>query len=187
MARVLQEAAVEFRTDFEAIFPCSKIPGANQRGICRLASMYGRHGLPKEPVLEQAERWIASRPPGAPAPTDETQAFIRHSRQGATRRRNVLTGSLAAGLVLALVLAGLAYWQRGVAVEQRSIAQQNEVQAKQERDNAERNFKLAQKTADSLVTDIARGLRSVFQIQASKTKISFAHSILRYGVEIART
>jgi tetratricopeptide (TPR) repeat protein len=117
--------------------------------------------LLRSPVLEEAERWIASRPPGAPAPTDETQAFIRHSRQGATRRRNALTGSLAAGLVLALALAGLAYWQRGVAVEQRSIAQQNEAQAKTERDNAERNFKLAQKTAESLVFDIAQGLRNV--------------------------
>jgi tetratricopeptide (TPR) repeat protein len=126
--------------------------------------------LLRSPVLEQAERWIASRPPGAPAPTDETQAFIRQSRQGATRRRNVLTGSLAAGLVLALVLAGLAYWQRGVAVEQRSIAQQNEAQAKTERDNATRNFKLAQKTADSLVIDIARGLRSVQGMSAETVR-----------------
>ena len=83
--------------------------------------------LLRSPVLEQAERWIASRPPGAPAPTDETQAFIRQSRQGATRRRNILTGSLAAGLVLALALAGLAYWQRGAAVEQRGIAEQRRI------------------------------------------------------------
>ena len=121
-------------------------------------------------MLEQAERWIASRPPGAPAPTDETQAFIRQSRQGATRRRNVLTGSLASGLVLALVLAGLAYWQRGVAVEQRTIAQQNEAQAKTERDNATKNFKLAQKTADSLVLDIARGLRNVQGMSAETVR-----------------
>ena len=94
----------------------------------RWAQAKGASGLLlRSPVLEQAERWIASRPPGAPAPTEETQAFIRQSRQGATRRRNVLTGSLAAGLVLALALAGLAYWQRGVAVEQRSIAQQNDL------------------------------------------------------------
>jgi hypothetical protein len=82
--------------------------------------------LLRSPVLEQAERWIASRPPGAPAPTDETQAFIRQSRQGATRRRNILTGSLAAGLVLALALAGLAYWQRGAAVE-RAVSRSNGV------------------------------------------------------------
>jgi hypothetical protein len=104
--------------------------------------------LLRSPALEEAERWIASRPRGAPAPTEETQAFVRQSRQAATRRRNILTGSLAAGLILALGLAGLAYWQRGIAVEQRAIAQQNETQAKEERDKATRNFKLAQKTAE---------------------------------------
>src|ERR1700738_1919994 len=85
--------------------------------------------LLRSPVLEQAERWIASRPSNAPLPTEETQVFIRRSRQSATRRRNILTGSLTGGLVLALALAVLAYWQRGLAVEQRGIAQQNEAQA----------------------------------------------------------
>jgi TIR domain-containing protein len=42
--------------------------------------------LLRSPSLERAERWIASRPKGAPAPTDETQAFISLSRQAATRR-----------------------------------------------------------------------------------------------------
>jgi tetratricopeptide (TPR) repeat protein len=126
--------------------------------------------LLRSPVLEQAERWIASRPPGAPAPTEETQTFIRRSRQGTTRRRNILTSSLAAGLVLALSLAGLAYWQRGIAVEQRGIAQQNEAQAKEERDNATRNFKLAQKTAESLVFDIAQGLRNVQGMSAETVR-----------------
>src|SRR6516225_6465335 len=41
--------------------------------------------LLRSPVLEQAERWIAARPSGAPAPTKETQTFIRQSRQAATR------------------------------------------------------------------------------------------------------
>ena len=137
----------------------------------RWAQAKGASGLLlRSPVLEEAERWIASRPPGAPAATDETQAFIRQSRQGATRRRNVLTGSLAAGLVLALLLAGLAYWQRGIAVEQRSIAQQNEAQAKVERDNATRNFKFAQKTAESLVFDISRGLRNVHGMRAETVR-----------------
>src|ERR1700726_2262384 len=126
--------------------------------------------LLRSPVLEQAERWVASRPPGAPAPTDETQTFIRRSRQGATRRRNILTGSLVAGLVLALGLAGFAYCQLGVAVEQRSIAQQNEAQAKAERDNATRNFQLAQKTAESLVFDIAQGLRDVQGMRAETVR-----------------
>src|SRR5580658_7732014 len=72
--------------------------------------------LLRSPALEEAERWIASRPRGAPVPTAETQTFVAESRRGATRRRNVLTGSLAAGLLVALALAGVAYWQRSVAL-----------------------------------------------------------------------
>jgi hypothetical protein len=83
--------------------------------------------LLRSPSLDEAERWIASRPEGAPAPTEETQAFIAESRRGTTRRRNILTGSLGAGLVVALVLAGLALWQRGIAVEQRKIAEARQI------------------------------------------------------------
>lgn len=35
------------------------------------------------PVLEEAERWIASRPPHAPEPTASTQAFVAESRRAA--------------------------------------------------------------------------------------------------------
>ena len=92
--------------------------------------------LLRSPALEDAEQWIASRPLNAPAPTADTQAFVVESRRGATRRRNILTSSLAAGLFIALGLAGLAYWQRSVAVEQRQLAQKNEAQARRERDKA---------------------------------------------------
>jgi WD40 repeat protein len=87
-------------------------------------SAAGRPGglLLRSPALEEAEHWIASRPHSAPVPTDETRIFITESRRGATRRRNTLTGSLAAGLIGALALAGLAYWQRGVAIEQERLA-----------------------------------------------------------------
>jgi WD40 repeat protein len=79
--------------------------------------------LLRSPVLEEAEHWIATRPRGAPDPTDATLAFIAESRRAATQRRNVLTASLAVGLVAALALAGLAYWQRSIAVGQRVLAE----------------------------------------------------------------
>jgi len=55
----------------------------------------GRSGglLLRSPALEEAERWIASRPHGAPEPTGDTQTFVAESWRGATRRRNILTGS----------------------------------------------------------------------------------------------
>jgi hypothetical protein len=95
--------------------------------VSRHWSAAGRPGglLLRSPVLEEAERWISSRPLNAPAPTEETQAFITESRHGATRRRNILTGSLAAGLVVALCLAGLAYWQRTIALERLDEARRN--------------------------------------------------------------
>lgn len=90
----------------------------------------------RSPVLEQAERWIAERPKGAPAPTEETQAFIRQSRQETKRLLGVEIFKYShrqsrCWTVLALAFAGFAYWQRGIAVEQRGRAQQHEAQAKE--------------------------------------------------------
>jgi hypothetical protein len=59
-------------------------------------------------------------------------------------------------LVVAIGLAGFAYWQRGVAVK--------------ERDRATRNFKLAQTTAESLVFDISQGLRDVQGMSAESVR-----------------
>ncbi len=137
----------------------------------RWALADGSHGLLlRSPILEEAERWIAARPQSAPLPTEQTQTFIRRSRQAATRRRNVLSGSLAAGLVVALGLAGLAYWQRSIAVEQRALAEQNEARATEERDKAQRNFELAQGTAERVIFDIAQGLRNVRGMSAETVR-----------------
>src|SRR5262249_10918461 len=43
--------------------------------------------LLRSPVLEEAERWIASRPPGAPEPTEAARALIAESRRAATQRQ----------------------------------------------------------------------------------------------------
>jgi tetratricopeptide (TPR) repeat protein len=128
-------------------------------------STAGRLGglLLRSPVLEEAERWIASRPRGAPEPTQETQVFVAASRRGTTRRRNILTGSLAAGLVVALALAGVAYWQRGIAVEQRQIAEQ-------QRKRAEDTLAAATGTANSLVFDLAQRFKDAVGVPAALVK-----------------
>jgi hypothetical protein len=95
--------------------------------------------LLRSPALEEAERWIAARPDGARPPTEETLTFIRHSRRAATRRRSVLTASLTAGLLLALALAGVAYWQS---------------------QTAKQNFGIARETADNMIESTAQGLRN---------------------------
>jgi tetratricopeptide (TPR) repeat protein len=134
----------------------------------------GRPGglLLRSPVLEDAERWIASRPRGAPEPTADTQAFVADSRRGATRRRNILTTGLAFGLVIALGLAGLAYWQRGIAVEERQIAEQ-------QRERAEDTLAAATNTANSLVFDLARRFRNSVGVPAALVKdiLDKAHAL----------
>ncbi|HTV28135.1 MAG TPA: TIR domain-containing protein [Xanthobacteraceae bacterium] len=98
--------------------------------------------LLRPPVLDEAERWIASRPHNAPMPTEAARAFIAASRQAHTRRRNIVSGSLAAGLLVALLLSGFAFWQRQVAVEQKKIAvkQRNEALLSQSRFLEDRAF-----------------------------------------------
>ena len=91
-------------------------------------SAAGRPGsrglLLRSPLLEEAESWIASRPEGAPVPTEATQALIVWSRSAATRRRNMLAASLGAGLMIAMGLSLVAWWQRGIAVENEAIARE---------------------------------------------------------------
>lgn len=126
-----------------------------------LASRWDETGRPsglllRSPQLEEAERWIASRPANAPIPTEATQFFLPKSRRAATLRRNVVTATLAVGLCLALALAGLAYWQRREALAQR--------------DAAEKNFRIAQTTIEKVTFDLAVGLRQVEGIRLSVLK-----------------
>jgi hypothetical protein len=119
--------------------------------------------LLRSPMLEEAERWIVSRPLGAPEPTVETQNFVAESRRGATGRRNILTASLAAGLVVAVFLAGLAYWQRGIAVTERQTADQ-------QRQRAEDTLAAATKTANDVVFKLADQFRDKVGIPSSLIK-----------------
>jgi hypothetical protein len=68
--------------------------------------------------LQSAERWIASRPRGAPEPTDLQKAFISESRRAATRR---LYFAIAGALVIGAVSIGLA----AVAFTQSRLAEAN--------------------------------------------------------------
>jgi formylglycine-generating enzyme required for sulfatase activity len=67
--------------------------------------------LLRTPALEMAEYWIASRPRGAPEPTQDVRTFISASRQGARsaqRIRRTAQGSIFA-LMMAVIL-GLIGW-----------------------------------------------------------------------------
>jgi WD40 repeat protein len=116
----------------------------------------GRPGglLLRSPALEKAESWIASRPRGAPEPTTEAQLFVAASRHGATRRRNILTGSLAAGLLVALALAALAFWQRGLAKENEARAIASDIATRAQRtENLKSESRLVSVAAHELIDE----------------------------------
>jgi hypothetical protein len=119
--------------------------------------------LLRTPVLEEAERWIASRPYDAPTPVEETRTFVAESRRDASRRRNQSIALLSGALVASLALAALAFWQRGIAVEQRQIADQQHQAADTQRKIADDQRSLAdaqRKTAEEraalLSTQVSR-------------------------------
>jgi hypothetical protein len=65
--------------------------------------------------------------------------------------------------VLALALAGLAYWQRGVAVEQQQLAEQ-------QRKRADDTLSAATKTANDLIFDLAQRFENQIGIPAALVK-----------------
>jgi tetratricopeptide (TPR) repeat protein len=110
--------------------------------------------------LEDAERWIAVRPHGAPLPTEATQALVRESRRASARRRSLLTGGLAAGLAFALALSAFAGWQWWTAAEQTKRANQN--------------FSAARSAADELIIAVARNLRNIRGMSQQMTLLVLA-------------
>jgi hypothetical protein len=78
--------------------------------------------LLRGPSLNNAEAWSTVRPKAAPPPASEVLELILASRRDASRRHRWAIGGSLAVAAVALSLAGLAYWQREVAVEQRDKA-----------------------------------------------------------------
>ena len=111
------------------------------------------HDRPKDRLIQpgvplaEAEDLVARFGRELPA---ELAAYVAASRSRARRRQQLVAAAAVVFFVLAVAAGGahvLAY-----RAEQRALV---------ERDKATRNFKLAQRTADSLVFDIAQGLRDV--------------------------
>jgi len=94
----------------------------NERGRTSAVLLRGQE-------LQEAERWIASRPQEAPLPTFLHRQLIEESRRAATRRQRTAVAGSFAVTGIALSLAALAYWQRENAVR-------NEREATAQRDQA---------------------------------------------------
>ena len=142
----------------------------------RLGAMAERWDARKRPKdlllrgaeLTSAETWLTTRPDKAPNPTDAHRALVTLSRRAAARRLRTLVGLSLASVVVASALAGSAFWQRGIAIENESRAAQNERIAQEQRGIAERNenravrnFDAARDAVDKIGLFVAKDLRSI--------------------------
>jgi formylglycine-generating enzyme required for sulfatase activity len=76
--------------------------------------------LLRTPALEMAEYWIASRPAGAPEPTEDSRAFIAASRQAARssqRLRRIVSASIFT-LMAATILVLVGWINQGYLITQ---------------------------------------------------------------------
>jgi formylglycine-generating enzyme required for sulfatase activity len=83
--------------------------------MARRWEIAGRPGprglLLRSPLLEEAERWIESRPQGAPEPTPTMLTFITDSRRAAKQRRVRAIASIF-GITLIVGLGATAWFER---------------------------------------------------------------------------
>jgi WD40 repeat protein len=79
--------------------------------------------------LEEAETWLASAHGKDPQPSPLHAEYIVASRRAATRFRGIVLGAVSLGLVVSLVLAGIALLQRNRAVTQYQIATSRQLAA----------------------------------------------------------
>jgi hypothetical protein len=140
--------------------------------------------LLRSPSLEEAERWIASRPRGAPEPTETTRIFVARSRAVATRRRNILSAALGAGAIIAVGLAALANWQRVRAVEQEAIAQDARRVAEVQKHAADEQRKIALDRLLEARKNLVGSLVAQAEFNVARYDLVGA---LRNGLDAART
>jgi hypothetical protein len=124
-----------------------------EQQLARWSPAHGYARLLRNPDLanaaDLAKRW-----------GDELDAPTRDFIKRSARLRKVFTGSLAAGLAIALCLAGIAYWQRGIAVQQRGIAQTQTADADSQK-------KIATQKAALLSANLADNLLSQGKVDES--------------------
>lgn len=83
---------------------------------------HDRGALLRGQELAAAEAWLAGQADKRPAPTAGHTEFILRSQREARNRTRKILSAVAVALVVSLVLAVVAFWQRSVAIEQRDNA-----------------------------------------------------------------
>lgn len=127
-----------------------------------------RHELLRGRALNEAEAWLDAQPEHAEPPTALHREFFQVSRDAARQRRTFLTGGLVTGLLVAVTLAGLAFWQRNEAQIATVLAQT----AKQEAERQEEIAKAASVSAQTAQLEAERqeGIAVVAKIDAESSE-----------------
>lgn len=81
-----------------------------------------RAALLRGQELRDAETWLAGQSGKKPAATAGHSEFILRSQRESRNRARRILSAVAVAMVVSLVLAGVALWQRSVAIEQRDHA-----------------------------------------------------------------
>ena len=105
--------------------------------------------------------------------TPEVLAYVRASRNRANRAQMLGWGAAAVFFLLAIaagIEAKVAHDQRTAAEAARVKAEQETLRAEQETQRADRNFAAAKHTVNSLIFNIAQGLRDVVGMRVETTR-----------------
>ena len=142
-------------------------------------SLLLQHGLP---LAEGAE--LLGRRPEALAP--EVKAFVEQSVRAdrAQRERRLRRAWAVAGVtaLLAVAAAGFGWW----GYRNSLVAEQRRLEAEARRADAERNFDAALDAANSLVLDVAQGLRTLGRGSVPQTRAILARAEAIYA-ELVKT
>ena len=78
---------------------------------------HDRGALLRGQELRDAETWLAGQAGKTPAPTAAHAEFVLRSQRESRNRTRKLLSAVAVALVISLALAGVAFWQRSVAIK----------------------------------------------------------------------
>ena len=117
-------------------------------------------------AIRVAEEWKDRQPRAAPPPSRDILELILASRRAATTRgRRWLIGS-AAMAILGFGLAGLAYWQRNIAIANEALAVANDKAANNERiENLKSGSRLVSVAAHQLIDEKQPGLAQAIALE----------------------
>jgi tetratricopeptide (TPR) repeat protein len=131
--------------------------------------LWREHNRPKDRLIQpgvplaEAEKLVADFGRELPG---ELTGYVAASRKRENARQRLIAAAAMFFFCLAVIATGVGIW----AYREREAAVVAEQHALAERDKATRSFRLAQQTAESLVFDIAQGLRNFEGMRAETAR-----------------